>query len=135
MRPLVSSVLGQTKAEVAAAVELVAAVAERRTQVRRASEPTAAAQNTVTRSWGYPGAAINWGTAVTNMIIVLHPFPDVAMHIEQTKSISRKAAYRRCIIAETVSTQGAITVGIIYPNIISPGIDRGRPCSGRILPF
>ena len=67
-------------------------------------------------------------------IAVLHPFPHIAMHVEEPPGVGGKAAHRGGLLA-VPSAAAAVAVGAIVTDLVAPGISGLGPGAGGVLPF
>src|SRR5262249_28145243 len=71
------------------------------------------------------------------MIAVLHPLPDVAVHVMQAKGIRSKGA-GRCRLDVVPLTAATVAIGhhlIIAANVLTPGKNGFASSSARVLRF
>ena len=103
----------QPKTEVAAAEAGAAPVAVGGTQPGWITAPGPAAQHaptTVAAILFQPGTAVLWRALVIIMPAVLHPLPDVAVHIVKAPGVWLKGVYGRSLLGIPFAAT-AITVG------------------------
>jgi hypothetical protein len=66
------------------------------------------------------------------VIRILHPLPDVTVHVIEPKLICRKRADRRRLLV-VPSAAATIAVGVVFANLVTPSIGRLRSPARRIF--
>ena len=118
-----------------------ATVAIRGTQVPRSVEPRAATQRTkATTSTSRPRATVRWRSHVAAVPAVLHPLPNIPMHVMKPKRIRRERAHRHRPLPVPALATGSVPVAPIVVRLLR----RYRParmkrarrtCPRHVLPL
>src|SRR5207237_7206677 len=65
---------------------------------------------------------------------ILHPFPDIAEHVPQTKWVRRERSDRSRLLV-VPGGAASLAIGVGASDLVAPPIGRRGPCASRIFPF
>ena len=105
-----------------------------RAEVLRIKEPGTAANDTAATVTSPPRRAVRGCTLVAVVEAILHPFPDVAVHVVEAERIGGERADRRRLLVVPLAA-AAVAVGVALADLVAPGIGRLGAGARGIFPF
>src|SRR5215471_7764995 len=124
-----------TEAEIGAMIVGGEPEADSRAEAHWIADPGTAANDTVVAiALRCPGRAVVGCPFVVGVQTILDPLPDVALHIVEAELVGGKRTNRSGSLAVPLAA-AAVAIGIIFPKLVAPGIDRCCSGASRILPF
>src|SRR5258708_124226 len=105
--------------------------------VRRADlivDPRSAAGDPAAAFFPDPCGAVCRGAGVATVVAILHPLPDVAMHVVETKRIGLERSNRGGLPGVPFAA-AAKAIGVALADLVAPRVGRGGAGARRVFPF